>query len=373
MRVAFCGVLGIAVWSPHFGTDDTANSHASGDSHLLPDRRRRFRRFEGGEVYCSRITGNNNAHDAIQYVLCHVRFSAKRTKEENAMHYAKKKIVYIKLSKLKPHPRQGKVFPDLPEPQFLALLESMRKNGLIHPIEILPDGTIIAGHQRVRAAKVLGWTTIACWVRYDLAEADPAAVERRLIEDNFNRRQLGRLAMARCYRRLKELDVGPERNRNGKGDLRDFLGKQFGMAGRSLDRYEKILDAPLEVQRAFESQKLSLILAGKVADLPGGIQKQIAEDIRSGKRPTIVVKGFLTNDGKPAKRLGTALSHFVKAVGQGVGELRGRIDKADLGNWQSDLPTLRQGREVIDRLIRRIEKSVPDAESIAQFMRRRTQ
>ena len=43
---------------------------------------------------------------------------------------------------------------------------------------------------------------IRCWVRDDLAKAGDAAFERRLIEDNFNRRQLGRLEIARAYRRL---------------------------------------------------------------------------------------------------------------------------------------------------------------------------
>jgi hypothetical protein len=39
-----------------------------------------------------------------------------------------------------------------------------------HLVEILPDGVIISGHLRVRAAEPLGWTEIDVMVRTDLAE-----------------------------------------------------------------------------------------------------------------------------------------------------------------------------------------------------------
>ena len=41
-----------------------------------------------------------------------------------------------------------------------ALAASIAEVGLLHPIVIKPDGTLIAGERRLRAAQMLGWTDI---------------------------------------------------------------------------------------------------------------------------------------------------------------------------------------------------------------------
>src|SRR5437763_1950535 len=112
----------------------------------------------------------------------------------------RKNSVRWKITKLKEHPLQEAVFGDISEEELAALAENMQEHGLREPVEILPDGTIIVGHQRVRAARKLGWKEIDVVVRHDLAAAGPAAVETHFIESNLIRRQLGTLARARCLR-----------------------------------------------------------------------------------------------------------------------------------------------------------------------------
>src|SRR5436309_15808008 len=99
-------------------------------------------------------------------------------------------LVEIPLGQLKPHPRNKELYQPRTRSQLEELAQDMAKNGLTEPIEVLPDGTIISGHGRVDAAKLLGWKTVRCWVRRDLEEAGPEAVEARLIETNLHRRQL---------------------------------------------------------------------------------------------------------------------------------------------------------------------------------------
>jgi ParB family transcriptional regulator, chromosome partitioning protein len=41
-----------------------------------------------------------------------------------------------------------------------GLAASLAELGLLHPVVIRPDGTLIAGERRLRAAKQLGWPTI---------------------------------------------------------------------------------------------------------------------------------------------------------------------------------------------------------------------
>ena len=64
---------------------------------------------------------------------------------------------------LKPHPSNYNRHPD---GQLAVLRESLRVHGLQKPLVIQPDGTILAGHGLLEAAKAEGWVQIACHV-YD--------------------------------------------------------------------------------------------------------------------------------------------------------------------------------------------------------------
>ena len=57
-----------------------------------------------------------------------------------------------KISKLKEHPKQTALFGNVSDAELAALVADIKANGLHDPVEILPDGVIVAGHQRVRAA-----------------------------------------------------------------------------------------------------------------------------------------------------------------------------------------------------------------------------
>ena len=68
-------------------------------------------------------------------------------------------------------------YADAPVPaEIEALARDMDENGLRDPVEVLPDGTLVTGHQRVRAAGLLGWEEIDVVVRHDLADRGDAAV-----------------------------------------------------------------------------------------------------------------------------------------------------------------------------------------------------
>ena len=171
------------------------------------------------------------------------------------------------IANLKKHPKQADMFADPTEHEVKELAESM-KAGLDHPIEILPDGTIICGHRRTAAARLLGWTTIPAIVRNDLAN-NPVAAETRLIEENLNRRQMTPMQIARCYAALKKL--AGQRARVGldqveRRDVRDSIGESLGLSGRQLDRYLLLIEhCPVEVQQAVDRGDLGIVAANFVA------------------------------------------------------------------------------------------------------------
>jgi ParB family chromosome partitioning protein len=60
-----------------------------------------------------------------------------------------------------------------------ALAASMKELGLLHPIVVRPDGVLVAGERRLRAAKLLGWETIPV-AEAELEKAAAAADGRSL-------------------------------------------------------------------------------------------------------------------------------------------------------------------------------------------------
>lgn len=237
------------------------------------------------------------------------------------------------IADLKPYPHQKDVFANLAKMQLQELAASMDREGQKHPVEILSDGTIICGHQRTRAAKMLGWTEILAVIRDDLETQGEAAVFDHFVRDNLDRRQLGQLEIARCYRALKEnaKKLPEDRRTSLKGvDTRDHLAKRFGMSGRNIERLLKVLDTPAEVQRAVSDNRLSVKEAGEVAKLSKAKQQEIAKEIAKGGKPVEVVKGYLTAQPKHHKKYQTRVKAFYTHVGQALEEVRGVLTKKNL-------------------------------------------
>ncbi len=197
------------------------------------------------------------------------------------------------IDSLKQNPLQDKFFSDLSSFDLGQLKRSLRQNGLKYPLEILSDGTILDGHQRLRAAQQLGWKSVPCLVCRDLEAQGELACKQRFFEANLHRRQLTPLQTVRCYR---ELYGDLKRQRSKQGILRDQLAEKFNMSGRHFDRLAKVLDAPVEIQRLCEAGQLKVELASRVAQLPQARQRKLVAELSrlsEGAKPNEVVKRAL--------------------------------------------------------------------------------
>jgi ParB/RepB/Spo0J family partition protein len=232
------------------------------------------------------------------------------------------------LAELKPHPRQAANFRASLPHEVGELADDLKRNGQLCPVECLPDGTLVAGHKRVAAAMLLGWPQVDVWVRHDLAAQGADASERRLIEDNLNRRQLQPLELARCYKRLKEMGRSFGLCQRDKAELRDQIGKKLGMSGRNLDRYLRVLECtPQEVQDAVSAGSLAVTLAEKVASLSRAEREKVAAEIRAGEDPSEVVRRHVRPARTTHKKAKDAVNAFLLALGRGVNDLAGRVDQ----------------------------------------------
>jgi ParB family chromosome partitioning protein len=232
------------------------------------------------------------------------------------------------LADLKPHSRQAEFFPPPDEREVMELAGDLEANGLLQPVEVLPDGTIVCGHKRVQAARMLGWPRISVWIRADLDAAGPAAVETRFLQDNVTRHQLSPLQLARCYQRLRELAKGVGRDGladHDREDLRDVVGRKLKQSGRNLDRYLRVLKAPLEIQRAVAGGLLPVTVAERVAGLPRARREQVAREIAGGEDPREVVRRHVREMDRRRKGPAGALKDFVRCLERGVADLAGRV------------------------------------------------
>lgn len=198
------------------------------------------------------------------------------------------------ITRLRSHPLQKVYFRWRSKPEMDALVEDMRLNGQLEPIEVLPCGTIISGHHRWRVARRLGWATVKVVVRNDLAELGDAACEARLLEANRTHRRLKPLEKARMFERLREL---------GRGDHSEQLAEELDLSVRQLRRLCRLLRAPIEVQKAVDDKRLTQKAAERVADAGPQQQQQVAELIRQGRPAQFAVTkvlGFPTRD-KPSR------------------------------------------------------------------------
>lgn len=104
------------------------------------------------------------------------------------------------------------------------LVESIRELGLLQPVTIAPDGTLICGARRVEACRILGLRHIKVWIRSGLStELKQILAEQH---ENTMRKPLAPTEAARIYRELKTLYQAEAKA--------NIASTQFGAAGHGL-------------------------------------------------------------------------------------------------------------------------------------------
>jgi N6-adenosine-specific RNA methylase IME4/ribosomal protein S14 len=135
-----------------------------------------------------------------------------------------------------------------------SLAASIADVGLLHPIVVTPDGRLIAGERRLQAAKLLGWKTIPVNI------VDLDAVVRGEFAENTQRKDFTWSEAVAIKRALEPIEqaAAKERQREGgrhggkgsgklpeasKGNAADKAAKATGMARRTLEKAEAVVDA----------------------------------------------------------------------------------------------------------------------------------
>lgn len=153
---------------------------------------------------------------------------------------------------------------DLGDIQELA--DSIALLGLLQPITISPDGTLICGLRRLAAVKLLGWKHVNVWVRSGIS----SELERLLAEQHENelRKPYTVVEAAGLYAELKryqEEDAARRQEATRFGGVGNFptpRGRAAAQAAEAIPGAPsyKTMDRVLEVQRAAADERLDPVV-----------------------------------------------------------------------------------------------------------------
>lgn len=124
------------------------------------------------------------------------------------------------------------------------LVESIKNQGLIHPLVVTSDGELVAGGRRYTALKALGHAAVRVSV---VAETNDAQLEMLAIDENLRREDLDDVARDAAMKRRKELYEqrfpntvqGKGRVKNKTKKVRSFAedtGKKTGLSKRTIQK-----------------------------------------------------------------------------------------------------------------------------------------
>ena len=198
-------------------------------------------------------------------------------------------ILKVGTSALKIHPRNSEFYDDISGEEYERFKSSIALEGILSPLIVAYDMTIISGHQRFRAAKELGIEEVPVIVREDLKDKDD--ILRNLIAANFGR-----------------LKNDAAKQRKAIAEYVDLVGYKNGEAGRGgRDRKSETTEISQEKGRtscpSFSDNNLSnsseaprkkLTLPEIAAEL-GISDKELQRTLRIERNLTPAMKDFLDN------------------------------------------------------------------------------
>lgn len=193
----------------------------------------------------------------------------------------------------------GKRWCHLDEQRVLEKMASISSVGLLSPILVRPDGTLIAGWHRLEACKRLGWERIPADVReYSDADAEIAEIDENLTGshlswlqqcEQFTRRrdllaETGRLTKVgdNQYTEVRHSDAGPLTT---SADL----AAAVGLKERAARIRYQVASIPETVREAVRLSPVAESLKDLVAlaQLQGEEQEKVAGLIRDGQAKSV--------------------------------------------------------------------------------------
>lgn len=194
-----------------------------------------------------------------------------------------------------------------------SLARDIAEVGLLHPVVITSDNTLIAGYRRLEAGKLLGWGTVPVTV------VNLTSIVRGELSENANRKDFLPSEIDAIRRSLEPIEKAAAKQRqraglkrgqkkpvvesfhNG-GKTRDKVAAFAGVSGRTVDKIKAVVDAARADPERFGCLVTEMDRTGKVHRVYAELRRVQIDELEAlpidGDRPSAqVVHGDFREQG----------------------------------------------------------------------------
>lgn len=175
------------------------------------------------------------------------------------------------------------------------MVQSVRDHGILNPVivrKVYGGYEMLAGHNRMNAAQIVGMTEVPAIVKMDLSdeEAYVYVIETNVIQRSFTDLAPSEKAAVLAARYEKVIsqgrrnDIMQEIEEIGtcghdvhKSRSRDGIGEEYGMTGRNIARYMRVDKLIQPFKDRLDAGELTLTAAVELSYLPENEQVIVAE------------------------------------------------------------------------------------------------
>lgn len=209
-------------------------------------------------------------------------------------------IMNLPLAALKPHPRNEEFFSNVEGEDFNRLKDSIAELGILTPLRVAADMTIVSGHQRYRAAKGLGLELVPVIVDHTLQSDDGMIAQ--LIAANFGRMKNDPIKQAKWiaeYERVRGVTRGGDRKSKPNNSAlisQEDIANELGVSVDTIQNLKKLNNLLPEIQEVISEGRISATTGFKlIASLSPEDQYKLLESLPETEKITAKrMEGYIT-------------------------------------------------------------------------------
>jgi ParB family chromosome partitioning protein len=234
-----------------------------------------------------------------------------------------------------------------------SLMDSITRHGLMNPVTVAPDGTLVAGERRLEACRRLGWARVP-WRLYE----GPDSLDAEY--DENEQRKAFTLTEAEDYFRRKR-EAAAVTAGHGSEIAEHEIAKETGFSRGTMLRMTTLRNTADDEQESPAVRRLAQAELNKLSNRTVGV-KPALERVQAARRVLqrgALLPGQTSTAARPAKLPVNWTERLWKAIADGntvaLAKLAGELDRAPGSDTRGiSLHEVREMRRVLDTRRREI-------------------
>lgn len=207
----------------------------------------------------------------------------------------------VDISKLRPAPSDWNFYSPLPDHKMYEMIESIENIGLQNRIIVWEEANrenyiILSGHNRFRAFEMIYNTTKDDKYKYIPARVyrheDITVTEAKeiIVDTNWVQRSLKPSERAQSIAAKINLINERKTYTKGLGRTRDLVAERYGIKGRMVENYRKLIDLNQNFIEMVNNRELYIVSGAKLAVFSNEMQQWIFDNFYSKLENSLIAK-----------------------------------------------------------------------------------